>query len=784
MNRLFKILLLFQLALYAQQDFSNDWKDFYSFNSISDFIIQDNTLYASSERGFFTYDLDNNSLKKFTSINGLSADNITTIYRSEGKTILGFETGLLQIVDDKGRVSSNAGLKLFTNSINKRINKIVSFDNQFYLLSSLGISLFDLSKNEIIETYLSDTGSSFIDILDMVVIDEGDNQIAYVGANDGLYSLNFTNPTKNPRDINNWIKISSKTTKSLEIVKGEVLAAQSDEVYRISNNQLTLVTIEESNIEDLSVSLDEELILSFEDKVVVYNVDVNNNQLDLSLNTQIDIADLGVESNVIKSDFVNSQLYIATSSGGIIQALNANNYELISPVGLSNNSPFSVKHKGNNLLVSYGAYTEFISVTRNEKPIDYFYNGRWYSIPFKEHNALDIVATAIHPNEETIFLGSFFNGLLEFKYNSDADTWEKTNVYTSSNTDGKIAPHVTLPGLTFISDLYVDKNNIMWISNNSALDLQLMSAYNLNENKFEGLVSFKNSSGIEGGRIRGIKISSDDAGNVYTATKDNKVIVFDSKNKARKDFIKKEISAEFTRCAVVDQEGKLWVGTRNGLEVIDNLDFLYTNKSRQSASPIIIEDESGIAQRFLGELEIREIIVDNSNNKWFATFGGGLFYANSTGEQTLLNFNTSNSPLPSNNIIDIELDNETGQIYIATDKGLLRYTSVFSPFADSISDVVAYPNPAISGQTGHDTVTIEAKNGAGLPENTNIKIMDVSGKLVYETNLISSQQLYGGKAIWDKRNLGGTKVASGVYIILVSSPDGTENTTTKVAIIN
>ena len=65
-----------------------------------------------------------------------------------------------------------------------------------------------------------------------------------------------------------------------------------------------------------------------------------------------------------------------------------------------------------------------------------------------------------------------------------------------------------------------------------------------------------------------------------------------------------------------------------------------------------------------------------------------------------------------------------------------------------------------------------------------VKILDAAGNLVFETNVKEGQELYGGKVVWNKTNLAGKKVASGVYIVLLSSNEGTETSITKIAIIN
>jgi hypothetical protein len=95
--------------------------------------------------------------------------------------------------------------------------------------------------------------------------------------------------------------------------------------------------------------------------------------------------------------------------------------------------------------------------------------------------------------------------------------------------------------------------------------------------------------------------------------------------------------------------------------------------------------------------------------------------------------------------------------------------------------VYAYPNPALKN---HNQVTITGRNGTTLPKGTNVKILDVAGNLVYESNVIEGQELQGGKVVWDKTNLAGNTVASGIYVVLLANEDGLQSSTTKIAIVN
>ena len=156
-------------------------------------------------------------------------------------------------------------------------------------------------------------------------------------------------------------------------------------------------------------------------------------------------------------------------------------------------------------------------------------------------------------------------------------------------------------------------------------------------------------------------------------------------------------------------------------------------------------------------------------------------YTNPSGQTTLANFNKANSPLPSNQILKIRTDASNGKVYFATDKGIVAYNSKVATFGDVLGDVYAYPNPAL---LQHETITIDGRNGTHLPKGTNVKILDVAGNLVYETNVVEGQELQGGKVVWNKKNLAGKRVASGVYIVLLVNDDGSETTTTKLAIVN
>jgi len=107
MKKIIQILLLFVLTQsWGQIDFSNTWEDFYSYNNVKDFVKVDNNLLAISDNAFFSYNSVNEELHTTSSINGLSGESTSSICfsKTHNKTIIGYETGLLEIIDNDGNI--------------------------------------------------------------------------------------------------------------------------------------------------------------------------------------------------------------------------------------------------------------------------------------------------------------------------------------------------------------------------------------------------------------------------------------------------------------------------------------------------------------------------------------------------------------------------------------------------------------------------------------------------------------------------------------------------------
>jgi ligand-binding sensor domain-containing protein len=167
--------------------------------------------------------------------------------------------------------------------------------------------------------------------------------------------------------------------------------------------------------------------------------------------------------------------------------------------------------------------------------------------------------------------------------------------------------------------------------------------------------------------------------------------------------------------------------------------------------------------------KVNVIKVDAANRKWVGT-DNGVWLFSPSGETQLQNFTIDNSPLLSNVIRDIEINSLTGEVFFATDKGIISYRADATASESTFKDVKIFPNPVTSNFTG--TVGI-----SGLATDAIVKITDINGRLLWET------QAAGGTATWNVRDYHGNRAGTGVYVVFAASQDGVESAVGKIAVV-
>jgi hypothetical protein len=219
-----------------------------------------------------------------------------------------------------------------------------------------------------------------------------------------------------------------------------------------------------------------------------------------------------------------------------------------------------------------------------------------------------------------------------------------------------------------------------------------------------------------------------------------------------------------------DRNGQVWVGTEKGICVFYSPENIFVPGQNFDAQQILVQQGSYVQYLLENEM-VTAIAVDGANRKWIGTDRGGVFLFSPDGTTQIYHFTIDDSPLFSNRITALAINPLTGEVYIATDKGLLSFKSTATEGGDTFSDVYAYPNPVKEGYTGYIAIK-------GLVQDAEVKITDISGRLIFSTKAA------GGQAIWDGKNFSGKRAKTGVYLVMASNEDGSEKIVTKILIIN
>ncbi|NJK85045.1 MAG: T9SS type A sorting domain-containing protein [Bacteroidales bacterium] len=448
---------------------------------------------------------------------------------------------------------------------------------------------------------------------------------------------------------------------------------------------------------------------------------------------------------------------------GLIRYENGTLTKDIAPNGPRFVDLYKVAHQDNTVWMG-GVYG--LSVYKEEK---------WQSFSNTEFpewkNVYYFQELAIDPNNpDHVFSGTNSYGVAELDINGNA------KMYGSENT--VFEPISGYENLVYISGMTYDSKGNLWVVSNFSFNPIYVLRTSGEWEKIE-----LNYTGFGPG-TRVSKILSNSYGDIWVIVERSGIISFrenDDGSISEKFFTVRNQSGElYDRIFSLteDQEGDIWVGTGQGPVVYYKPVIDYASNTSPSGYQILIprKGEKVVngeipADPLLENERINCIVVDGANRKWMGTERSGAFLMSADGKEEIHHFSTTNSPLFSDNVVSIALNNNSGEIFYGTDKGLISFKGQATDGSEEYSDVYVYPNPVRENYSGDITIT-------GLITNSNIKITDISGNLVYETTSL------GGQAIWDGKNFRGEKVHTGVYLVFCSNEDGTKTHVTKLLFIH
>ena len=751
------------------------WKDYLNYSSGIDVTALHDKLYLAAKNAVFIYNTTDNSMQRLNKVNGLSDVNIVLVSAHEpsGSVFIGYANGNMDIVKD-GKITNFAAIKNTSAVGDKSIRHISFSGNLAFISTGLGVLEFDLTKLEVRDTYTI-TPSGSVSVNETAVL----NDTLFAATNDGLYFGSIQNDLT---IFSNW-DIDLSTPAPFDAVRN--CAAQGGKLYvnlPAAPFPALYVRHEDYSWQGVNGTADISKVKSTPGGLVLTTGYYSELKSMDGVNPQIAITEYGptnMSANSLTAT-ADGVIWLADKSFGLVKRNLNNTYEFIHPDGPATNDAFDIDFKFDQLWVTTGAPSR-PGNWNNNFVLSGFYaliNNTWRNYTaLTNPELLDVLffdspKIFIDPDDENqVYVGSFWSGFASVKNQEIEGFFDNTNTSLgiwegSFRNDGK--------DWVGVAGIAKDNAGNTWFTSARADEPLSVKTPDGTWKSF----SLTGNNGLGTNKML-LDIEIDQNQQLWTIVNRDGIVVFDpgeSISDESDDKIRVLTSAvgggglptNEVLSITKDLDGEMWIGTGDGVAVFYSpFDALTDNFS--DARRILVEQD-GIFQYLLEGQAVSSIAVDGANRKWIGTFGAGVFLMSENGTEEIQRFTAENSPLISNDITDIDINPKTGEVFFATREGIVSYISDATQGLATNNCTTVYPNPVRENYTGPIAVT-------GLLRDSEIRITDSRGNLIYKT--VSN----GGKAIWDGKNIDGQRVSTGVYFALSSDKEGESTCVSKILVV-
>ena len=705
------LIMFLQSFLIGQQMVIGSWKSHFSYAEGRLLATGNGTIFCAAAHGLFT--VKNDVLEVIDKNKGLSGVSVSAlIFLEEPQVLLiGYQNGIIDLVytDHVVSIQTVSNIEMITS---KSINDFVHRGNHIYLATDIGIALLDLRTEEISDFY-SEIGpnGSVVSVQDLFIY----NDSLFAISNEGILASHLNT---NLFDFNNWEFYQEKSIHNpVRIFKlsNDLVVLSEDYLFKKSNdNWDTLLVLPEAMNQVTSINqntyfLSDQAVYKMTEGVIVPLIkDRFKSGHDLVVNGEV--------------------FWIADGDLGLIN-ITEGIYQQVIP-----NGPMYDDISGMDII--RGALYVFhapdldSSFTETIEGYSKLSEGQWETQRVEGFNNISGIAQF----KGKLFLSSYGQGIYELEGEKLLSNQELSNVsitdmcstddflwfanYMSQKPlgrfDGESLSFLSSTQLGTTTPIYIAESseNVLWIKNSSTERFGV-TAFDPSKNL---IWQAKSSSGIPSKTVNDIEVNRDD---------------------------------------------ELWMATKLGLAYF-------------SDASLISEEEQAYVPYFEGKIlfeneNVTALAFDGGDRLWL---GGerGLWAFSKALQTQIHHFTYENSFLPSNTILELAYDGESGALYILTEEGLVSYQTNSSAPLLSNSQVTIYPNPITANYDGDLIIS-------GVVGDAMIKFATIEGAILYETRAI------GSMVSWDLIKFNGDRLLNGVYLVFVTDMDGSEKWVGKFAIV-
>jgi hypothetical protein len=734
------------------------WSDHLKYNSAKSIAGNSEEIYASTGSSIIAYNSKYNELRKLSPVNGLSQTGISAIGWSD-------ETSMLIIAYSSTNIDLVTGSEvhnipdIYNSNIqgNKRINRIRTLGKYAYLATGFGIVVVDLVRMEIHDTWRPGPAAGNNEVFDIAF---GKNKV-YTATINGVWESDLSNPGL--AYFGNWNQITSLPEPDSRcthlIFSGETLycnisqGSEGDKIYSI-NGGTRLFSFNPGVINSSFDPAPQGFLVSSAASLTYFKSDG-------SLLKVISTYGWGIP-DISQGIIIANDIWLADNNYGLIKGENMMVFTRLSLSGPVTNDVVSISSSNGKTIVCAGGTDKSWNSLKRIFQVSVHENNQFSSIVTGSAN--DAMRSLFDPGSTSrFFISSWGSGLFEFENNTLLKHFDSSNSPLQiSNSSGS---GIKVCGLAMdrFRNLWITQTDVSgsikilkpdgnWIIYPLTIDAPVIG----------DIISAKNGQKwiILPGDNSLYIIDDNETPEVFSDDRTKKLTISDSDDKV--------FNSVFS--AAEDHDGNIWIGTDQGPVIYYNTDRIFDSDLRGYRIKVPRNDGSGLADYMLGTESITAISVDGANRKWLGTKSSGAYLLSSDGTAVVKNYNVMNSPMFSDSIAAVAVDNNSGEVWFGTSVGVLSVREIATSGGQSFSHVYSFPNPVREDYAGNVTIT-------GLLKDSQVKITDISGNLIYET--ISE----GGQASWDLTTFNGHRVRTGVYLAFCSGNNGSESCVTKILVI-
>lgn len=752
MKKCFYLLLLFSyFQIQAQTSYGvGNWKFHFAMNEVTKFVEGKNHIFCMGPNSIFYFSKIEQTTKELSKIDGLTATNVTDInyYASQDLLVIGYQDGNIDLYSPSNNEIINVNaISRSEITGSKQINDLEINGDLIYIATNFGVVVYNHTREEIKESYRNIGPNGEELKIYNTYIDSAKDSIFLV-SEIGIHSASLK--SENLLFYENWQYYSETYDIVInDVVINDILswdkqiliATDSSGIYGLGTNgfekevQFDTTFSRAKNVEGKLVRFRNNAM-----QFITKNDTVNYNFQKFTLN---DV------------DIIDGQKWLGTIGSGLVNYNSEDDFKGFNPPGPPSNNSFRFGNSQGQFYILPGSQTRtnfFIAGV-------YKQNGLYWDLKHGDFYGVSGLAYNKITNEEVYASHSFclyivsgdnkitnINGTDSLIFNKQgiAQINPITEYFPSARAvNVKIDQYgntwfVTYGGINYDQIFVLDRD---WNIN----------SYNVNHPWMEVAWDFEMDPNEKFIWIQTL----------------NGLLVYDYENDRYKT-ISAESNGGFlygnSSCIAFDQNGDLWLGTEKGVTVLYDTYRVFDDINYDD-SPPVYENQPLLFNEY-----INCIYVDGGNRKWLGT-PNGAWLVDQSGTEQILHFDKNNSPMPSNNVNTIGINETDGEVFFSMTEGVVSYWGdATEATQEHKSNVKVFPNPVKPEFSGDIAIT-------GLARNSIVKITDISGNLVFET------QANGGMAVWDGTRQNGKRPDTGVYLVYSAEPSGEDGYVAKIVFI-